>query len=94
MYLIMKAFKGMKIEWIISWLLCSSVTVILSPLFELRYFMIPGVMASLEIETKFNKWHALNIIYFIIVNTAVMWVFVKRPFINEYMENELSRFFW
>ena len=51
-------------------------------------------MAALEVTPKVDKSTKLNLIYFTLVNAAVLWVFVKRPFINEYMNHELSRFFW
>jgi hypothetical protein len=80
---------------------------VLTPLVEFRYFVIPWILLSLEInglkndserriirENKEYKWLILNILWFIAVNCGVLYVFVKKPFINEYFNNELSRFFW
>ena len=72
--------------------ICAGVTLILTPLFELRYFVIPWVMLSLEYPMKHSNYS--NMLYFTVVNSIVLWVFVKRPFVNPYFDNEMSRFFW
>ena len=81
---------------------------ILTPLFELRYFNIPWVLLALEINglrprekgerivlgNLDVKWHVLNVIGFMVINAGVMFVFIKKPFYNQYFNGELSRFFW
>lgn len=73
-------------------LACSAATLVLTPLFELRYFMIPWTLLSLELQSSGSKW--ANFLYYGALNLAVMWVFVERPFVNVFFGNELSRFFW
>ena len=72
--------------------ICAGVTLILTPLFELRYFVIPWVMLSLEYPMKHSNYS--NLLYFTVINSIVMWMFVKRPFVNPFFDNEMSRFFW
>ena len=73
--------------------LCSAMALVLTPLFEFRYFVIPWVLFTLE--TKQNSSYRKNMaLYFAIVNAAVLYIFVEKPFVNIYFNGELSRFFW
>lgn len=94
MYLLWGVFRQKRIEWVITWIACSAAVLVLSPLFELRYFMVPAVMAAIDVNPTNSKSKWLNIVYFLTVNAAVLWVFVQKPFVNLYMDGELSRFFW
>ena len=81
-------------QYIFAWGICSSVLLILTPLFELRYFTVPWVLLALEInryksnenkdvkDKEAAKSFKLNIAYFISINCAVLHAFTMRPFIN------------
>ena len=76
-----------------SYILCSSVTLVLTPLFELRYFIIPWYMLYLA-RPLTSSFAFLNLAYFAVVNAIVLYVFVNKPFLNVFFDNEMSRFFW
>jgi hypothetical protein len=86
--------------FLLFWFLCSAATLILTPLFEMRYFVVPWVFLSLEVvfdKPKKNKegvacW--TSYVYYGAINATVLYVFIKRPFINIFMGSELSRLFW
>ena len=79
--------------YLFSYILCSSITLVLTPLFELRYFIIPWYMLYLSRPLS-SSFAYLNLAYFAAVNGIVLYVFVKKPFLNVYFDNEMSRFFW
>ncbi len=56
--------------------------------------MVPAVMAAIKVNPTDSKSKWLNVFYFLAVNAVVLWVFVEKPFVNQYMNGELSRFFW
>jgi len=115
-YLLFQTYEMLKLRMIrqtqpffFVYVLCSSMILVLTPLFELRYFIIPWVLLALEINglkpplsdlnrasrgNQDTKSLILNLGYFATINAIVIYVFVEKPFLNEYFGGELSRFFW
>jgi alpha-1,2-glucosyltransferase len=87
---------------IISWLICTMLSLIPAKLVEIRYF-IPCYIIFI-ILINYNKdsfedlhqyiFHWLNIFAHIIINGITIYVFLFKPFENKFMGNELSRFMY
>jgi alpha-1,2-glucosyltransferase len=86
---------------IIAWLICSFMVLVPSKLFEFRYLTLPILTFLLIIHENFPFWKDIyysmvniwNVIYSIIINMIVIFVFLKMPFYNEWFD-ETSRFMW
>jgi len=35
-----------------------------------------------------------NLVFMILINCAVLFIFIFKPFVNSFMNNEISRFMW
>ena len=81
-------------------------TLIPTPLIEMRYyipcfiiflilineqsFIINDNKQSENLINPFFNW--LNILEYIIINSIVIYIFIYKPFKNEYFNGEMSRF--
>ena len=102
-----KRLRTQTLPFLFIWTLCASLTLVLTPLLELRYFILPWVLLALEAnglkvdperrivrENLHLKWMwGLNLAWYTLVNAGVIYVFTDRPFWNPFF-NEVSRFFW
>lgn len=94
--------KLIKDNKIISWLICSLLCLIPAKLVELRYFVPCYII--LIILINYNKesfedlhqsiFHWLNILAHVIINGITIYIFLFRPFENQFMDNEISRFMY
>ena len=67
-----------------------------TPLFEFRYFIVPSVMISIDVLRR-KKEEDVGYIGAIIsgaVSLYVLHVLRNQSWNNEYMNGELSRYFW
>lgn len=86
-------FRSSRDIFLTFWLLCSAATLVLTPLFEMRYFVVPWVFMTIEMKQSARvAWSTY--LYYGALNAVVLYVFVKRPFVNVFMDNEISRFWW
>lgn len=94
----------------ISWtvlILCTFMTVVPSPLFEPRYYILPFIFwrlfvsaspeayISKEVPTRFSctKRLTFELIWFIIINAFTLFIFIKYPFVWT-TEQYLQRITW
>lgn len=97
-----------KTSFIIIWLATTTLSVVSAPLVEPRYFIIPWIIwrlhartfpASLSSnrETVLNKYDVrliIETIWLLVVNAAVTYVFIRRPFEWLSEPGKIQRFLW
>ena len=94
--------KLLKDNKIISWLICTMLSLIPAELVEVRYF-VPCYIIFI-ILVNYNKesfedlhqyiFHWLNIFAHIIINGMTIYIFLFRSFENKFMGKEISRFMY
>ena len=91
---------------ILAYLICLFMTLVPTPLIEMRYYIPCFIIflillneqsclindnKKIEILTNpFFNW--LNILEYIFINCIVIYIFIYKPFKNEYFNGEMSRF--
>ena len=91
---------------ILAYLICLFMTLIPTPLIEMRYYIPCFIIFLILINEQsflindnekreyltnpFFNW--LNILEYIIINSIVIYIFIYKPFKNEYFNGEMSRF--
>ncbi len=81
------------ILWKIGYLFASALSLIPSPLFEPRYYIIPTVIFILNM--KFSKAQAKRTLLWVcLIDAVVIGTFLYRPFIWTSEPNQLQRYIW
>lgn len=84
---------------LLSFAICLSLNLVPTRLFDFRYLglgyiivliLIFNYNSKLQKEIMFSE----NIFYSIVINLVVLYVFIFKPFVNEYFNSEVSRFMW
>ena len=91
---------------ILAYLICLLMTLVPTPLIEMRYYIPCFIIILILINEQsflindnekreyltnpFFNW--LNILEYIIINCIVIYIFIFKPFKNEYFNGEMSRF--
>jgi len=99
-YLISVAFAFPRIAnsqgWLISTLglLCTAATLIPSPLFEFRYYIIPFALWRMSIMERRREIILLEVLSHLIVSGAALYLFFEKPFRWPHDPKDLQRFMW
>jgi alpha-1,2-glucosyltransferase len=97
-----------QISFITVWLVTTALSVVTAPLVEPRYFIIPWIVwrlhvpsapASFSSQQRSNKhWHdmrlVLETIWLLIIDAAIMYVFLYRGFAWPNEPGNVQRFLW
>jgi len=75
------------------WFICSCLAILPTPLFDVRYFILPINLFIIN-NLKSNSPSALTYIQYGCINLAVLYVFREHPWRNEFFGGELSRLYW
>lgn len=75
-----------------AWLVSTSLSVILSPLVELRYFNIPVILMLLLFTPTNDRNDWLSSVQYFFVNAIVLFAFLFRPF--NWPDGSVARFIW
>lgn len=86
----------------LSFFICCVLILTPAKLFEFRYFNLCYISFMIILHYNYVKWkdiyyfifNQFNIIWMILINLVTIFMFVKRPFKNDYFGGELSRFMW
>lgn len=79
--------------WKAGYILAAALSLIPSPLFEPRYYLIPIIIYVLHM--KISSSQAIRtIIWLSLINVAVIGVFLYRPFIWNSEPSQLQRYIW
>ncbi|KAJ2597841.1 glucosyltransferase [Coemansia sp. RSA 1722] len=80
--------------WQLALLACTALVLVPSPLLEFRYFTVPYYLIRLHMRQPPRYTLAMEIMWFIMINSATIWVFLYRPFTWESEPGFLQRFMW
>ena len=84
-YSVWKTVKASNVLWKVAFTTCLSLTLIPSPLLELRYFITPFILLRLNITHPSSDKLVLHrmfleIVFHAIINSLTIYVFVNKPF--------------
>ena len=78
--------------WQLILLVCVAAVLIPTPLLEFRYFIVPFLLLQLHEHTASSNVVFLNCLGNLLVNAAVIFVFLRRPF--TWPDGSIARFLW
>eukprot|EP00210_Caulerpa_lentillifera_P001658 g1594.t1 len=80
--------------WILGFYLCAVLTILPSPLFELRYFLPMTFLTALHLPPMQRQGMALVImgVIYLVVNCFMLYLFLERPY--EWSDGTEARFIW
>ncbi|KAJ1925549.1 glucosyltransferase [Tieghemiomyces parasiticus] len=80
--------------WCLIYLACTALTLIPSPLFEFRYFILPFYFFRLNMPLPKVHRTAYELVWYTVVNYATLYLFLQRPFEWFQEPGVLQRFMW
>ncbi|CAG8572169.1 2182_t:CDS:10 [Paraglomus brasilianum] len=80
--------------WVLTFAAAVCLTLVPSPLFEFRYFIIPYIIYRLNIRPPSTTRLLLEFMTYSFVNAVTLYLFIYKPFKWESEPNQLQRFLW
>ncbi|CAG8536287.1 5560_t:CDS:2 [Paraglomus occultum] len=80
--------------WMLTFATAVCLTLVPSPLFEFRYFIIPYIIYRLNIRPPSATRLLLEFMAYSVVNAVTLYLFIYKPFKWESEPSQLQRFLW
>ena len=78
--------------WLLAYAVCAAAALVPAGLLELRYFIVPTVVAALRLPMPLAPQLAVQAVCFAAVNAAVLWMFCGRSF--TWHDGSVARIMW
>ncbi|KAF9967509.1 glucosyltransferase [Mortierella alpina] len=79
--------------WVTIYVIATALTLIPSPLIELRYFITPYLIYRIAMRQSRGVWLALEFLLYTAINAFTVWMFLTKPFRWSHEEG-IQRFMW
>lgn len=91
--------KSPRLSVVISFIICLSLVLVPAKLFEFRYLALGySLLLLLTSYYHYDFFNELtineNFAFQILINCVTLYVFIAKPFVNKFLDNQISRFMW